>query len=267
MSDERPAEPPPGGPRAHGEQHHVVSGARKGEQLQELLEEQVEASEPGQRLPSERRLAEQYGVARMTVRGVLDRLAAQGLVHRAQGQGTFVSEARVAQPSTLTSFTEDMRARGLRPTSIVLAQEVVPAPQAVAVRLELAPGTPLVRVERVRRGDDVPVALERTHLPARRFPGLEDADLATTSLYETLASEYGCELATSEQRIGAISLTHAEAHLLHTDRHAPALRIERVTRDRDGTVVEFVRSIYRGDRFEMHTEQHRLLDVAGPAVS
>lgn len=271
MTEERASRRPRGGPTARDGEHArggaatrgvILSDARKGEQLQEILEERVEGCEPGQRLPSERRLAEQYGVARMTVRGVLDRLAAQGLVHRAQGQGTFVSEPRVAQPSTLTSFTEDMHARGLRPTSIVLAQEVVPAPQAMAVRLELAPGSPLVRIERVRRGDDDPVALERTHLPATRFPGLEDVDLAAASLYETLARDYGCELATSEQRIGAITLSPAEAHLLHTDRRTPALRIERVTRDRDGTAVEFVRSVYRGDRFELHTEQHRLLDVA-----
>lgn len=277
MTDERAPTRPRGGARtrrgsgrARGggtTRGDVLSDTRKGEQLQEILEAHVEGCEPGERLPSERRLAEQYGVARMTIRGVLERLASQGLVHRAQGQGTFVSEPRVAQPATLTSFTEDMRARGRRPTSIVLAQEVVPAPKAVAVRLELAPRTPLVRIERVRRGDDQPVALERTHLPATRFPGLEDIDLTTASLYGTLASVYDCELTTSEQRIAAISLSPAEAHLLHTDPHTPALRIERVTRDRDGTAVEFVRSVYRGDRFELHTEQHRLLDVSGPRGS
>lgn len=232
--------------------------ARKGEQLQEILEEFVAAHEAGQRLPSERELASRYGVARMTVRGALDALAAQGLVHRVHGQGTFVSEPRLAQPSVLTSFSEDMAARGMTPRSIVLAQEVGAAPDAVALRLELSPGQPLVRLERIRTGDGDPIALERSHLPSRRFPGLEHHDLTERSLYTVLAEEYDCVVATSVQRIAAVPLSDAEAHLLHAAPTTPALRIERVTRDVDGVPVEFVRSVYRGDRFELHTEQHRL---------
>ena len=244
----------------------ALTRGRKGEQLQEILEDLVAASEPGAQLPSERDLASRYGVARMTVRGVIDRLVSQGLVHRVQGQGTFVSEPRVVQPSTLTSFTEDMAVRDLRPTSIVLAQEVVPAPEYIAVRLETTPGEPIVRIARVRRGDDEPVAVERSHLPARRFPDLEQADLATGSLYRTLAEGYGCTLASSEQRIAAVRLSPTDAHLLHAEEGAPALRIERVTRDDDGAVVEFVRSVYRGDRLELHTEQHRLVGTSDNAA-
>ena len=193
----------------------------------------------------------------MTVRGAIGRLVLQGLVHRVQGQGTFVSEPRVAQPTSLTSFTEDMAARGMTPGSIVLIQELVPAPHPVALRLELGAGEPIVRIERVRSGDGDPIALERSHLPARRFPGLDELDLANRSLYEVLADAYGCELGTSRQRIAAVTLSHAEAHLLHAAHDMPALQIERVTRDLEGNPVEFVRSVYRGDRFELHTEQQR----------
>ncbi len=239
------------------EDHPPLAGRAKGQQLQELLEDVVTSSQPGERLSSERELAARYGVARMTVRDVIGRLASQGLVHRIQGQGTFVSEPRVAQPVRLTSFTEDMAARGMAPSSIVLAQEIVPAPGPVALRLQLPAGEPVLRLERVRSGDDDPIALERSHLPARRFPGLETIDLAARSLYETLATEYDAEPTTSEQRIAAVALTDAEAHVLHVAAATPALRIERITRARDGSVIEFVRSVCRGDRFELHTHQHR----------
>lgn len=243
--------------RKHRRTPTPLSGANKGRRLQELLEDIVATSEPGERLPSERELASRHGVARMTVRGAIDQLVRDGLVHRVQGQGTYVSEPRVAQSASLTSFSEDMAARGMVPSSIVLAQEVVPAVPAVALPLEVSEGEPIVRIERIRQGDGDPIALERTHLPARRFAGLDKVALNERSLYEVLHDEYGCELGTSEQRIAAVALNDAEAHLLHADTDTPALRIERVTRDTAGSPVEFVRSVYRGDRFELHTEQHR----------
>lgn len=255
-----------GGKRREGsakEGLRPLRGRTKGQQLQELLEDLVASSEPGDQLPSERELAARHGVARMTARGVIDRLVSHGLVHRIQGQGTFVSQSRVAQPASLTSFTEDMAARDLTPSSIVLAQEVVPATGPVALRLQLPAGEPVLRVERIRSGDDDPIALERSHLPARRFPGLETVDLAARSLYETLATDYDCEPATSEQQIAAVALTDAEAHLLHVATATPALRIERTTRARDGSVIEFVRSVYRGDRFELRTHQHRNVGTLG----
>ncbi|MFP4634475.1 MAG: GntR family transcriptional regulator [Nitriliruptoraceae bacterium] len=244
-----------------------LAGEGKGQRLHEILEDLVASCDPGTRLPSERELASRYEVARMTVRGAISRLESQGLVHRVQGQGTFVSEPRLAQPATLTSFSEDMAARGMTPGSIVLAQEVVPAPDPVAVRLRLPLGEPVVRIERVRSGDGEPIALERSHLPERRFPGLESVDLATHSLYRTLAEDYDTQPASSEQRIAAVELSPADAHLLHVAASTPALRIERVTRDRQGQPIEFVRSVYRGDRFELHTDQYRDLSAGTPRAS
>lgn len=264
MADKRPHVPRTRGSkrrRSSGSKAGPLAGDRKGQRLHEILEAMVAAAEPGQRLPSERELAARYEVARMTVRGVIDRLVLQGLVHRVHGHGTFVSEPRVAQPADLTSFTEDMAVRGLTPSTTVLTQEVLTGPEPVARQLELAPSDPVLHLERVRSGDDEPVALEHSHLPARRFPGLEAIDLASRSLYETLATDYGCEPANSHQRIAAVSLTEAEAELLQAPAAAPALRIERITRDRDGRVIEFVRSVYRGDRFELHTEQLRSVDT------
>ncbi|HEV8163596.1 MAG TPA: GntR family transcriptional regulator [Actinomycetota bacterium] len=230
----------------------------KGEQLQEILEGVVGALDPGAVLPSERLLAQRYGVARATVTQAIDGLAARGLVYRVQGSGTFVAEPKFRQPLTLTSFTEDMRARGMTPGSVVRGQAIVPASEVVARHLALVPGTPVVHLERVRTADGEPMALERTHLPAQRLPGLEDADLTDTSLYELLERKWGVRVAEADQWASVVRVSEEEAALLHVSAEQPALLFQRVTRDPAGTPVEYVRSLYRGDRYEVHTRLERL---------
>jgi GntR family transcriptional regulator len=230
----------------------------KGEQLQEILEGVVGALDPGAVLPSERLLAQRDGGARATVTQAIDGLAARGLVYRVQGSGTFVAEPKFRQPLTLTSFTEDMRARGMTPGSVVRGQAIVPASEVVARHLALVPGTPVVHLERVRTADGEPMALERTHLPAQRLPGLEDADLTDTSLYELLERKWGVRVAEADQWASVVRVSDEEAALLHVSAEQPALLFQRVTRDPAGTPVEYVRSLYRGDRYEVHTRLERL---------
>jgi GntR family transcriptional regulator len=230
----------------------------KGEQLQEILEGVVGALDPGAVLPSERLLAQRYGVARATVTQAIDGLVSRGLVYRVHGSGTFVAEPKFRQPLTLTSFTEDMRARGMTPGSVVRSQAIVPASEVVARHLALVPGTPVVHLERVRTADGEPMALERTHLPAQRLPGLEDADLTDASLYELLERAWGVRVAEADQWASVVRVTEDEAALLHVSASQPALLFQRVTRDPAGTPVEYVRSLYRGDRYEVHTRLERL---------
>jgi GntR family transcriptional regulator len=230
----------------------------KGEQLQEILEGVIAALQPGALLPSERLLAERYGVARATVTQAVEGLASRGLVYRVHGSGTFVAEPKFRQPLTLTSFTEDMRARGMTPGSIVRSQAVVPASEVVARHLALVPGSPVVHLERVRTADGEPMALERTHLPAQRLPGLESADLANASLYDLLERRWDVRVANADQWAGVVRLTIDEAALLQVDPDQPALLFQRLTRDPGGTPVEYVRSLYRGDRYEVHTRLERL---------
>jgi GntR family transcriptional regulator len=231
---------------------------RKREQLQEILEGVIASLEPGALLPSERLLMERYGVARGTAVQAIEALVARGLVYRVQGSGTFVAEPKFRQPLTLTSFTEDMRARGMTPGSVVRSQAIVPASEVVARHLALVPGTPVVHLERVRTADGEPMALERTHLPAQRLPGLEDADLTDASLYELLERTWGVRVAEADQWASVVRVTEDEAGLLHVSAEQPALLFQRVTRDPAGTPVEYVRSLYRGDRYEVHTRLERL---------
>ena len=229
----------------------------KGEQLQEFLEEFVSSLEPGAVVPSERTLAERYGVARMTVRQGLDRLASKGLIHRVQGRGTFVAQPKFTQSQALTSFTEDMRARGMVPGSAVLSQEVVDAHEIVARELGIDLGDPVVLVERIRTADGEPMAYERAYLPAKRFAGLEEEDLSGKSMYELLQSRWGIRLHDARQRVTAVALNDEEAKLLHVPVGQPAFLFQRTTRETSGGVVEYVRSLYRGDRYEVDTHLDR----------
>jgi GntR family transcriptional regulator len=229
----------------------------KGEQLEEILEGYLATLAPGTALPSERVLAQRYQVARATVSQAIEGLAVRGLVYRVHGSGTFVAEPRFRQPETLTSFSEDMRARGMVPGSVVLRQEVRPAGEIIARQLELEPGTPVVQIERVRTADGEPMAVERTYLPAARVPGLEGVDLTDVSLYETLAHRWGIQVAIADQWYSVIRPTETEARLLGVQPGHPGMLVERVTRDPSGGVVEYVRSLYRGDRYEVHARLRR----------
>lgn len=226
-------------------------------QLEEILEGLIAASVPGDPLPSERELADRYGVARMTARQAIEALASKGLVYRLQGSGTFVAEAKFVQPETLTSFSEDMRARQMNPGSTVLRQELMFAADVVAGRLRLAPGSPVVYIQRLRTADGAPMALEAAYLPARRFPGLHTADLEGTSLYRLLQQRWGVRIRSADQWVAPVALDSEEAELLGVDRRQPAFRFQRCTYDAAGIPIEYVISLYRGDRYEVHTRLER----------
>ena len=231
----------------------------KGEQLQEFLEEFVASLEPGSMLPSERALAEKYVVARMTVRQELDRLESKGLIQREQGRGTFVAQPKFTQSQVLTSFTEDMRARGMEPGSGVLSQEITEAHEIVARELGIPVGSPVVLIERIRTADGEPMAYERAYLPAERFAGLEAVDLSSGSMYELLETRWSVELLDARQRVTAVVVNDEEAKLLNVPVGQPAFLFQRTTHDGSGAVVEYVRSLYRGDRYEVDTHLDRRL--------
>jgi GntR family transcriptional regulator len=235
-----------------------LAGSRpKGEQLRQLLDELIAGLGTGALLPSERVLAERYGVARMTVRKQLDRLVGEGAAYRIPGRGTFVAEPRVVYADALKGFSEDIRARGMVPGGRELAQALVTADAALAAALERPPGTPLVLIHRVRTADGVPIALEWAHLPSEDFPGLERTRLNGGSLYALLRARYGVTLGTASQRVSAVALSAEEAATLEAATGQPAFLFRRVSRRPSGRVIECARSLYRGDRYELEIQQAR----------
>jgi GntR family transcriptional regulator len=157
----------------------------------------------------------------------------------------------------LSSFTEDMRERGLTPGSVVLRQDVAPAGEGVAATLQLVPDAKVLCVERVRTADGEPMTVERAHLPAARFGALRDADLATGSLFGALEERFGVRLAAADQRVTAVAIAGEEADLLEVPEGAPGFLFSTVGEDAGGGVVFCATSLYRGDRYEIRLRQRR----------
>jgi GntR family transcriptional regulator len=229
----------------------------KGTQLRSILEELIGTLRPGDPLPSERELAERYDLARMTVRAEITRLAGEGLVERVQGRGTFVAEPRVAQAAALSSFTEDMKARGLVAGSRVLGQETMPADAVVARGLDVEPGTPVIRLRRVRTADGDPMALEEAFLDATRFAALADAELEGASLFDVLESTFGARFPTADQRVVAIEIVGEDANLLHVAPGRAGLKFHTILLDEDERPLAYAWSLFRGDRYEIRLRQER----------
>lgn len=215
-----------------------------------LLAELVRTLEPGQAIPPERTLAQRFTTSRTTVRQALQELVAEGRLERFQGRGTFVAQPKVAQRLQLTSYTEDMRAQGLEPGSRLLAMDVVAADADLAKRLGIRRGMRVVRIERLRMANGAPMAIEATHLAATRFPGLLEKLGGDASLYETLAADYGVNLVEAEETIETALASPSEADRLGTEVGLPLLMLSRHSFDADGDPIEWVRSLYRGDRYK-----------------
>jgi GntR family transcriptional regulator len=208
----------------------------------------------GDALPSERRLVEDLGVSRPTLRAVVDELVREGILERRHGSGTYVAEPKIALPLTMTSFSEDMRRRGMRPGSHVVSFETVSAGAKLGQRLRLSPVEEVFAIRRLRLADDETMAIEFLHVPCRIFPELKQADLEEHSFYELLSERHGIVVASGTQTIEPTVTTEEEAELLGVPLHAPAFLFERVTESEGEEVVEYVRSVYRGDRYRFVTE-------------
>ncbi len=211
---------------------------------------------PGTAVPPERELAQRFGTSRTTVRQALAELAVEGRLLRMQGKGTFVAKPKVAQVLELTGYTQDMRAHGLQPTTVILDTGYVAAEAQLAGYLGIRPGGRVLRVHRLRLADGEPMSIDISYLPARRFPGLR-RNLQNASLYETLTSAYGVELAEAEETIETVLAGAEDARLLGVDVGLPLLLVSRHSFDASGSPVEWARSWYRGDRYKIVTRLRR----------
>ena len=216
------------------------------------LEELIATMSAGEPLPAERDLAARLGVARMTLRRAVDTLVEDNRLVRRQGSGTFVAAtSTVAQRLSASSFSADMRARGLRPGSHTLLTREAPAGVVLSAVLGVPPSSPVLQVRRLRTADDVPMALEDLHVPCDIAPGLTGDDLEGASFYELLATRYGTPVVAGTQTAEPTLVTAEDAAALSVPVGSPAFLFERTSRRADGRVAEFVRSVYRGDRYRI----------------
>lgn len=226
-------------------------------EVREQLLDRLDEMAAGEQLPPERELAGSLGVSRMTLRRAIDDLVARGEVRRRHGTGVFALRPKLDPGLVARSFTADMRARGLRPGARTLSFDRGPAGARIGNRLQVAPTAEVVRVTRLRLADDEPMAIEQLHVPDDLVPGLSEADLEDASFYDLLRTRYGVTIARGVQTIEPTVLDEEEAAALDVPVHSPALQFERTSwggASADGQVVELVRSVYRGDRYQIRTE-------------
>lgn len=222
------------------------------QQLQRILREAIEQEVlvDHDALPSERDIATEFGVSRITVRKAIKGLAAEGLIERRQGAGTFVTPRIQKKFSKLSSFSEDMASRGWHPHSEWLERTAGTATPKEASALGAAPGSAVYRFHRIRFANDIPLALEFSTIPVHGLPSL---DAVGDSLYEALAA-HAHRPVRAVQRLRAIAFTPEQAILLGVQAQDPGLLIERRSYLKNEQVVELTRSFYRGDVYDFITE-------------
>lgn len=208
----------------------------------------------GEQLPNETRLTEMFGVSRITLRHAIRRLEEAGLVRREHGRGTFVRRSTiVAGIRGLTSFTEEMRELGETAGTRHTRIETIAAAEEVAEALQIDPGSPVVRIRRLRLGNGNPIGVQTAFLPADRVPGFPTGMEELPSLYRLLEERYGLVPSEAEElyRVGTVSAE--DAPLLEVAEGTPAFIVRRTTFDRAGP-FEHVRSTMRADRYEIRSK-------------
>lgn len=212
---------------------------------------------PGEAIPPERELCEQYAVSRPTVRQAIQALVNDGLLERRRGVGTFVALPKVRQPlSSVLGFSERIEREGRVPATRLLEKTVMTAAQAgveVTDGLRVAPTAPILRVIRLRLVDDEPHLLQTSHLPLDRFPGLDTLDLET-SLYRILRTRYNLAITYITQTLEPVLVKSTEAKWLGIKPNQPAMLITATTHDQTDQPFEYALTLARSDRCQHYLE-------------
>jgi GntR family transcriptional regulator len=237
---------------------HIMQGLSESsnlplyQQLQRALREAIDKRilAPDEALPAERQLAAELAISRITVRKAIDGLVGEGLLVRRPGSGNFINNRIEKNFAKLTSFSEDMRARGRNPRSVWLKRSEGTVTPDEALRLRLSPGAPVYRYHRIRYADDVPMCLEYATIVAACLPSLDAVDV---SMYDALEAA-GNRPVRALQRLSALLLDADQAKLLQANVGDAGLSVERLGFLRDGRAVEFCRSYFRGDMYDFVAE-------------
>ena len=230
------------------------------QQIASDLVARIDGSElkSGDRIPSERELAESMQVSRTTARLAIDELVSSGIIYREQGRGTYVAEPRMNGMLGFASFTEDMLSRGRQPSSQVVMQELIEADDILQEKLHCAPGEMVLNLVRLRLADDEPVALQTTFLPQRLAPGLEQQELTNKSLFKILREEYYIYPAWTEAEMEALSATAEQAAMFDIKAGDPMLAVRGLTFTDSFEIVEAVETIYRGQGLALYIGRQRI---------
>lgn len=228
-------------------------------QIEEGIKESIQQGslKPGHLMPSEREFSERFEVSRMTVRQAITNLVNGGYLVRQRGKGTFVASSKFDRSlQGLTSFSEDMRARGMTPSSQLVSFSTMKASQKVADRLMIDVDEEVYEIKRVRLADGIPMAYEVLYMAKSLAPKLEK-DKLLSSLYDYAQQDLQLHIAKGKQVIEATNATKEEADLLEINEGDSLLLIERQAILSNDRPFEFARSLYRADRYKFSIEINR----------
>lgn len=220
-------------------------------QLEEYIKQQIESGflKEEEVIPSEREFAERFQISRMTVRQAINNLVADGYLNRKKGRGTFVSKKKVEQElQGMTSFTEDMLSRGMKPSSKLLSFKIIQADKKTAFDLKITENDPIYKIKRIRLADGAPMALETAYIPVNIVPGLTEEN-SNLSLYQYIEEHLSLSISEATQEIEAAIADVHIAELLGIEEGEPILFIVRIAYLQDGTPFELVKSSFRADRY------------------
>ncbi len=230
-------------------------------QLASILRQKIEDGEwaPRSPIPSERQLEVLYNISRTTIREAIDSLVQQGFLYREHGRGTFVSPQKLQKGwMDLTSFSEDLIKRGMVPGQVIRSLARVEPPPRVLQRLELPAGSTVYRIERIRLGDGTPIGLQTSYLALAPDQEISMDEMAAAgSLYRILVEKFHIIPTEADETLEVTLATPEEAVLLEIATGAPLLLNERVLFSQERRPVEYVKILYRGDRYQYYVHLKR----------
>ncbi|WP_328585902.1 GntR family transcriptional regulator [Rossellomorea aquimaris] len=229
-------------------------------QIEEHIKGMIDSGvlKPGDVLPSERELAEQFTISRMTVRQAITNLVNKNFLYRKKGSGTYVSQHKFEQSlHGLTSFSEDMRRRGLEPGNKLIHFELSSPTDDLVHHFSLKEDDLVYKIKRIRLASNEPMAIETTYIPVKLIPGLSQ-EILSHSLYQYVEEEIGLKLGHASQSIEAAAATEDDAKHLKLEKGEPVLFIQRETYLEGGSPFELVKSTYRGDKYKYKMDIERL---------
>ncbi|RZT99759.1 GntR family transcriptional regulator [Advenella incenata] len=212
----------------------------------------------GTQLPTEEQLTARFHMSRTTIRKAIDNLVARGLVEIRRGKGTFVTHPKITQALTeLTGFAEDMVVLGRHPTSRLLDKRIVSADQKTAQALQIAPGTQVYRIERIRLADGIPMSFDETYLPLEIGDKVVSNNLDVEPIFDLLENKYALPLIEASYQLEAVIADRHVAQALNIAIGAPIFLIERTSYSTGAQPVDYEKLYYRGDSIRFATRLSR----------
>lgn len=222
-------------------------------QLKEIIIKNIENKEYNEnnKLPTEKELCRKYNISRSTVRTALSSLENEDYIYKIQGKGSFVSPKKYQQDLLqFYSFTEEMKKNGKEPSSIVLNFKITNSTNKIAKELEVSDNDKIYQFTRLRLADDEPMMIETSFLPFNLFPNLTKIELEKDPLYSILMEKYDIKFTKAEEKFKATLLRKNEADYLDYIEGGPGILLERTTYNSSHGIIEYTKSVARGDKFE-----------------